>query len=90
MTPRRPWRCSGPASRQDHPGAGSGSESPQSRLKLLTDFLLVRRLPPWHSDLGKRLVKTPNAYVRDNDLVRALLDLADQEEIMSPPAGGAS
>ena len=30
-----------------------------SYLDLLVDLLLVRRLPPWHANLGKRLVKSP-------------------------------
>jgi predicted AAA+ superfamily ATPase len=28
-------------------------------LDLLVDLLLVRRLPPWHANVGKRLVKSP-------------------------------
>ena len=34
-------------------------------LDLLSDLMLVRRLPPWHANLGKRLVRTPKVYVRD-------------------------
>ena len=28
-------------------------------VSLLTDLLLVRRLPPYHANTGKRLVKSP-------------------------------
>ena len=42
-----------------------------SYLDLLVDLLLVRRLPPWHANLGKRLVKSPKVYVRDSGLVHA-------------------
>jgi predicted AAA+ superfamily ATPase len=42
-------------------------------LDLLVDLLLVRRLPPWHANVRKRLVKSPKVYVRDNGLVHALL-----------------
>ena len=42
-------------------------------LDLLVDLLLVRRLPPWHANVGKRLVKSPKVYVRDSGLVHALL-----------------
>ena len=35
-------------------------------LDLLVDLLLVRRLQPWHGNPGKRLVKSPKAYIRDS------------------------
>jgi predicted AAA+ superfamily ATPase len=61
-----------------------------SYIHLLTDLLLVRRLPPWHTNLGKRLVKTPKLYVRDSGLVHALLDLTSKESVLSHPVIGAS
>ncbi len=61
-----------------------------SYIHLLTDLLLVRRLQPWHANLGKRLVKTPKLYVRDSGLVHALLDLATKEAVVSHPTVGAS
>jgi predicted AAA+ superfamily ATPase len=44
-------------------------------IDLLVDLLLVRRLPPFHANVGKRLVKSPKTYVRDNGLTHALLDI---------------
>lgn len=32
-------------------------------------LLLVRRLAPWHANVGKRLVRSPKMYVRDSGLV---------------------
>jgi len=61
-----------------------------SYIHLLTDLLLLRRLPPWHANAGKRLVKTPKIYVRDSGLVHALLDLATKEAVLSHPVVGAS
>ena len=61
-----------------------------SYIHLLTDLLLLRRLPPWHANAGKRLVKTPKLYVRDSGLVHALLDLATKESVLSHPVIGAS
>jgi len=43
-----------------------------SYLDLLVDLLLVRRLPPWHGNVRKRLVKSPKVYIRDSGLVHAL------------------
>lgn len=59
-------------------------------LDLLVDLLLVRRLPPWHANLGKRLVKSPKVYVRDSGLVHALLNIADKETLLGHPAVGQS
>ena len=50
----------------------------------------MRRLPPWHANAGKRLVKAPKIYVRDSGLVHALLGLRDQETILGHPIVGAS
>ena len=35
-------------------------------LDLMVDLLLVRRLPPSHANVRKRLDKSPKAYVRDS------------------------
>ena len=59
-------------------------------LDLLVDLLLVRRLPPWHVNAGKRLVKSPKVYVRDSGLVHALLGLSDLGALLSHPVVGAS
>lgn len=57
---------------------------------LLVDLLLVRRLPPWHTNLGKRLVKAPRLFVRDSGLVHALLGIVDMENLLAHPVVGAS
>lgn len=61
-----------------------------SYLALLVDLLLVRRVPPWHANLGKRLVKSPKVYVRDSGLVHALLGIPDKETLLGHPAVGQS
>lgn len=61
-----------------------------SYLGLLVDLLLVRRLPPWHANLGKRLVKSPKVYIRDSGLVHALLNIPDKETLLAHPVVGAS
>ena len=57
---------------------------------LLVDLLLVRRLPAWHANLGKRLVKSPKVYIRDSGLQHALLAIADKETLLAHPVVGAS
>jgi len=59
-------------------------------LDLLVDLLLVRRLKPWYSNDGKRLVKSPRIYVRDSGLVHALLGLRDYDDLLGHPVVGGS
>src|SRR3989338_4579406 len=59
-------------------------------LDLLVDLLLVRRLPPWHANLGKRLVRAPKVYVRDSGLFHALLNIPDKEGLLEHPVVGQS
>jgi predicted AAA+ superfamily ATPase len=61
-----------------------------SYLDLLVDLLLVRRLTPWHTNVRKRLVKSPKVYVRDSGLVHALLGIGDREGLLSHPVSGGS
>ncbi|MEI7445005.1 MAG: ATP-binding protein [Burkholderiales bacterium] len=56
----------------------------------LVDALVVRRLEPYHANLGKRLVKAPKVYLRDSGLLHALLGIADAEALAGHPAAGAS
>lgn len=69
---------------------GVDAKTAHHYIDLLCDLLLVRRLPPWHTNLGKRLVKSPKVYVRDSGLVHALLDIANLHTLLSHPVVGAS
>lgn len=71
-------------------GLGVDGKTVAAYLDLLVDLLLVRRLPPWHANVGKRLVKSPKAYVRDSGLIHALLGLGDLESLLGHPVVGAS
>ncbi len=59
-------------------------------LDLLTAALVVRQLPPWFENLGKRQVKSPKAYITDSGLLHALLDLESREDLERHPKVGAS
>ena len=69
-------------------GIGVTGSTVAHYLDLLVDLLLVRRLQPWHRNVGKRLVKSPKIYIRDSGLVHALLGLAKKEELLSHPIVG--
>lgn len=59
-------------------------------IDLMADLQLVRRLPPWSGNIGKRLVKSPKVYVRDGGLAHALLDLETWDGLVSHPVSGHS
>lgn len=59
-------------------------------LDLLVDLLLVRRLQPWFSNVGKRLVRSPKIYVRDSGIVHGLLNLGSMELLLGHPVVGSS
>ena len=71
--------------------ATSLAVSTQSTLRyldLMVDLLLVRRLQPWASNAGKRLVRQPKVYVRDSGLVHALLGIETYDQLLAHPVGG--
>jgi predicted AAA+ superfamily ATPase len=57
---------------------------------LLADLLLLRRLQPLHTNIGKRLVKSPKVYVRDSGLLHALLDIENYNSLSGHPVNGPS
>ena len=69
---------------------GVDAKTAQRYIDLLCALLLVRRLPAWHANRGKRLVRSPKVYVRDNGLVHALLDIESREALLSHPVVGSS
>jgi predicted AAA+ superfamily ATPase len=67
------------------------SESTVRRyLDLLTGVFMLRQLPPWFENLGKRQVKSPKVYIRDSGLLHALLGIANQRDLELHPKVGAS
>ena len=69
---------------------GIDTRTANAYLDLLTDLLLVRKLSPWHSNGGKRLVKSPKVYIRDSGLLHSLLGIADMDGLLAHPVVGAS
>jgi len=71
-------------------GLGVDGKTVAAYLDLMVDLLLVRRLKPWHGNLGKRLVKSPKVYVRDSGILHALVGLREMEDLLGHPLVGAS
>lgn len=51
---------------------------------------LIRRLPPWYTNNGKRLTKSPKIYVRTTGVLHHLLNISDYSTLQTHPALGAS
>ena len=66
------------------------SQTVSRYVDLLVDLLLVRRLQPYQSNVGKRLVKSPKVYIRDTGLLHALLNIGEHPTLLGHPVGGAS
>lgn len=59
-------------------------------IDLMCDLMLLRRLPAWHGNVGKRLIRSPKVYVRDSGLVHALLGLLNLDAVLGHPIAGSS
>lgn len=60
-------------------------------LDILAATCMVRVLPPWFENVGKRQVKTPKIHFADSGLLHALLDIGQsQEALLAHPRVGAS
>jgi uncharacterized protein len=59
-------------------------------LDVLESIYLLRRLPPYFRNVGKRLTKAPKAYLRDSGLLHHLLNISTAEELANHPSRGAS
>jgi predicted AAA+ superfamily ATPase len=69
-----------------------GASEPTARryLDILSSTFMVRQLPPWYENLGKRQIKAPKIYVRDTGLLHSLLTLDKFAALEGHPRLGAS
>ncbi len=74
------------------PARSLGVSEPTVRkyLDFMTGLQLVRQLPPWHENLGKRQVKAPKIYIRDSGLLHYLWGVADVDALWQHPKSGFS
>ena len=59
-------------------------------LEILSGTYMIRLVPPWYANVGKRLVKAPRLYVRDSGLLHSLHTIATPGQLESHPKLGAS
>ena len=69
---------------------GIDGKTARRYLDLLEGLYLVRSLPPWTRNAGKRLVKSPKVYWRDSGILHTLAGLHNLEQVLGHPICGAS
>jgi len=69
---------------------GVAHTTARSYLDVLRDTYMVRVLPPYLANTGKRQVKAPKVYLRDTGILHTLLGIASLEALASHPVVGAS
>ena len=68
---------------------GVSAPSVRHYIDLLASTYMLEVVPPYHSNLGKRLVKSPRIYIADSGLTHALLGIRNFPEAMGHPGLGA-
>lgn len=69
---------------------GIAPNTARAYLDALEQTYMIRRLQPWHANLGKRLVKTPKIYFRDSGLFHTLCGIPSAAALLTHPKLGAS
>ena len=73
---------------------GNSLDITGTTLKRYVDFLegafIIKRLPPFFTNPGKRLVKAPKIYINDSGILHFLLSLHTEKELINHPGLGAS
>ncbi len=73
---------------------GNSLDISGTTLKRYIDFLegafIIRRLPPFFKNSGKRLIKAPKVYINDSGILHFLLDIHSEKDIVNHPSIGAS
>jgi Predicted ATPase (AAA+ superfamily) len=68
---------------------GITSGTVKNYIDLLAGTYMVEIVPPYISNLGKRLVKAPKVYIADSGITAALLGLKSFEELSGHPGFGS-
>jgi uncharacterized protein len=69
---------------------GVSDKTVRGYLDFLASTYMVRILPPWHENLGKRQVKSPKIYFRDSGLLHLLYGVQNLRDLLDHPRCGAS
>ncbi|MBP9793875.1 MAG: ATP-binding protein [Flavobacterium sp.] len=59
-------------------------------IDLLEQTFIVRTLPPFETNIKKRLVKSPKVFIRDSGILHRLLSIPDFNSLLGNPVFGSS
>jgi len=68
---------------------GVSAVTVKNYIDLLESTFMVDVMPPYFSNLGKRLVKAPKIYITDSGITSTLLELHNFEEMAGHPSFGS-
>jgi len=68
---------------------GVSAVTVKNYIDLLESTFMVDVIPPYFSNLGKRLVKAPKIYITDSGITSTLLELHNFEEMAGHPSFGS-
>lgn len=69
---------------------GISAPTVRSYLDILEETFIVRQIQPYHSNIKKRLIKSPKVYIRDSGLMHTLLNIRTIEDLHGHPSLGSS
>tara|TARA_B110000881_G_scaffold220378_1_gene245323 strand:+ start:1323 stop:2441 length:1119 start_codon:yes stop_codon:yes gene_type:complete len=69
---------------------GIDGKTTRHYIDLLEGLYLLRSIPAYSTNAGKRLIKSPKTYWRDSGIVHTLAGLADIEQVLGHPICGHS
>ena len=67
---------------------GVSGHTARAWISLLQASYVLRLLPPWFANIGKRLVKAPKLYFCDTGLAAWLVGITDEQQLASHPLRG--
>jgi uncharacterized protein len=67
---------------------GVSDHTARAWVSLLEASYIVRLLPPWFANIGKRLIKSPKLYFVDTGLAAWLMGITSEEQLNAHPLRG--
>ena len=71
-------------------GLGLSAPTVKHYADILEETFIVRQLLPFHSNIKKRLVKSPKIYIRDSGLLHSLINIRTLDDLHGHPVSGNS
>ena len=69
---------------------GVSDHTIKNYIDILEQTFVIRVLQPYHSNIKKRLIKSPKIYIRDTGILHALLRIESLNDLLGHPSVGAS